>query len=337
MFFDELLKNSRRSPVVAFHKFLIHYDPRNQSVHAFVEGAPDRAFYRTYLDDFVSAGTLRFYNCEGKAEVYGTYKKVTERFPACQRVLFFVDKDVDDITGQHWPVDPRIYVTDVYAIENYVVCREAVGRFLADFVRVRKLDFDFGPVLERFDEELSRFHRAILPLMAWIVAVRRSGGRPILKDVSVAKFINLADHSVVRKGFCLAYLRRVTGVNAPDTTWRQTRRTCVELKRSNPKRYVRGKFEAWFLLEFVKRLLAELGRLSKQSGGSISVSTSLYESNLVEILVRGVPIPASLESFLNFHFRSGDPPKPARSGRARKIWINVWRRFVRRGSVPPAV
>src|SRR5205823_5790279 len=118
MSFAELLKQSRSTPVAVLHKFLTNYDPTSTRTHVFVEGVPDLAFYRAYLDQYVASDTLKMYNCEGKIRVYETYRKIIDRFPECRRVVFFVDKDLDDITGEPWPVDPRIYVTDVYSIEN---------------------------------------------------------------------------------------------------------------------------------------------------------------------------------------------------------------------------
>src|SRR5712692_6370908 len=97
MSFVDLLRQSRSRPVSVFHKFLVSYEPNGMRTHAFVEGFPDLAFYRNYIEQYVDAGSLRMYNCEGKASVYQTYAKVVERFPRCRRVVFFVDKDLDDI------------------------------------------------------------------------------------------------------------------------------------------------------------------------------------------------------------------------------------------------
>jgi len=331
MSFVDLLRRSRSSPVSVLHKFMTSYDPRHERTHAFVEGAPDLAFYRNYLELYVDAGTLRMYNCEGKANVYLAYKKVVERFPDCRKTVFFVDKDLDDILGEPWPVDPRIYVTDFYAIENYVVCKEAVRRFFLDFVKIRRVEFDLEPVFQQLDSQLEAFHRALLPVMAWVVVVRRSGRRPILADVNLGGFLRFSDSGVARRGHVpiLRYLGRVTQVELRAGEWRQVRRTCRELGRLESKRYIRGKFEAWFLLGFIRQLLAKLAALAIESGGSIAVNAQLSDSNFVQLLVRAVPTPQALASFLEFHLKPPEAtPRPGVT-RANGI-LGRMRRWMRR-------
>jgi len=283
---------------------LINYDPNSSRVHAFVEGTPDLAFYRIFLERYTTADNLYMYNCEGKARVYEVYQNIVARFPRSRLVLFFVDKDLDDIIGQAWPVDPRIFITEVYSVENYLVCEGVASRFLADFVKVKKLEVDFTPVVAQMTAQLRGFYLMVLPVMAWIVTLRRVGKRPNLAGVNLGEFMILVDSGIARrKGtHAFAYLQSVTGISLPPGVWKQVRQTCVELKRMYHKRYVRGKFEAWFMLEFLKRLIAELGAVAKHSGGSISISAQLHESNFAQLLVRGLPIPLSLESFLGFHF-----------------------------------
>lgn len=323
MSFADLLRKSRSSPTAVLHKFLVNYNPSGRQIHAFVEGSPDLAFYRRYLDPYVDPGAVWLYNCEGKAHVYETYGKIIERFPHCRRVIFFVDKDVDDIIGEAWPADPRIYVTDVYSIENYLVCKEVVTRYLHDFVKLKRVEFDFAPVLSQFDKQRDKFYGVILPLMAWVVTARRSGQRPNLGNIALANLLLFSDSGFVeRKRNRLDYLCKVTGVQLPPGVWKPIRRTCLELKRLPPKRYVRGKFEAWFMLEMLKTLLAQLDREARQSGGAISVNTSVHDSNFVQLLVPGLPVPTSLASFLDFHLRS---PEEAALESHQTILARAWR------------
>jgi hypothetical protein len=139
--------------------------------------------------------------------------------------------------------------------------------------------------------------------------MRRTGRKPVLSQVDVGEFLALSDNGVARrKGVqTLSYLCRVAGIQARNGEWKQVRETCRELRRLDPKRYVRGKFEAWFLLSFIRRLLEELSASARESGGSITVSAQLSDSNVVQLLVRAVPVPQPLASFLEFHFKqAGD-------------------------------
>ncbi|HWY59460.1 MAG TPA: DUF4435 domain-containing protein [Terriglobales bacterium] len=273
--------------------------------HAFVEGAPDLAFYRSYVERYVEGSELRMYNCEGKANVYQAYAKVVERFPRCRRVVFFVDKDLDDILGVPWPSDPRIYITDFYAVENYLVCKEVVRRFFLDFVKMKKVEFDLELALPEFESQLNAFHRAILPVMAWVVTMRRTGRHPILNDVNPGEFLVFLNSRVTRRNSVriIPYLERVTKVECRPGEWRQVRQTCRELRRLEPKRYVRGKFDAWFLLGFIRKTEESLSAMARESGGAISVGVQLTDSNFIQLLVRASPVSPALSAFLEFHLR----------------------------------
>lgn len=117
----------------------------------------------------------------------------------------------------------------------------------------------------------------------------------------------------------LSYLERVTNLRARPSEWKQVRQVCRELKRMPAKRYVRGKFEAWFILGFVRNIQESLSRMARETGGSISVNVQLADSNFVQLLVRALPAPTSLSSFLDFHFKQDSVPSEISSG----IWSQI--------------
>ena len=306
MQFAEILRQSRSSPATVLHKFLLSYDPTTERVHAFVEGAPDLVFYRPFIERYVSPRVITMYNCGGKKQVYDAYARITARFPHCLRVIFLVDKDLDDIVGQPWPSDPRIFVTEFYSIENYVVSSDVLEKYFSDFVKIRIVAFDLGPALRRFDDQLKAFYKGILPVMAWILASRRAGHSPVLSNIDISRFISMSESGIARtrNSGRLNYLARVSGVSPAPSVLRQVRRSCAELRRLAPKRFIRGKFEGWFFVQFIKRLVEALSEVARQSGGSISVIVPLEDSNYIQLLVNYVAMPPSLGSFLTFHLRA---------------------------------
>jgi Protein of unknown function (DUF4435) len=308
MSFTDLLRQSRSKPIAALHKFLTNYDPNDRRrVYAFVEGDPDRAFYRSHVQTYVaSVSDLYIYNCEGKAEVYSTFRKVVDRYPSCRRVLFFVDKDVDELVGKLWPSDPRIFVTDWYSIENYLVQKEVLRRYLADYVKIRRVEVTPELLTQEFDRQLKVFYRIVTPVMAWIIVMRRAGHRVVLADVDMGEVCKLSDSGTARrrrKGL-LSYLQRVSQTPESRNVWRSIRRTSHELRQIEPKRYVRGKFEAWWFVEFVKRTTEKLVEVAKEEGGSVSVSVPLNKSNYIQVLAAAIPAPGALGAFLQFHLPS---------------------------------
>lgn len=316
MSFVDLLRQSRCSPTALLHQFLTNYDPTEPRVYAFVEGDADRAFYRAFIQDHLSGRRLYVYDCEGKKGVFDAYAKVTGRHPDCRNVLFFVDKDVDDLVGKAWPSDPRIFTTELYSVESYIVNGGAVGRYFADFVRLRRVSVDLSAISAGFEPRLKDFHGAVRALMCWVIAARRAGSRVVLSDLRLAKIFTYDGTRTlrIRAGDPLRYLSEATQTPISTDGWRQTHRVCRELRHRDPKRYIRGKFEAWFLVEFVKRALADISRVAEEANGGLSIGTPLHESNFVQVLARGISAPASLDAFLRFHLGAAEPlttPPPA--------------------------
>jgi hypothetical protein len=328
MSFAERLRQSRSSSTAALHKFLTTYDPNDNRVYAFVEGVPDRAFYQPLIESFVkNQKRVYVHSCEGKKNVYEAFSRITGKFPECQNILFFVDKDLDDLIGCDWPSDPRIFVTDVYSIENYLVSKDSARRYLFDFVKLSRTDLD--PVVDELPQRLNEFHEAIVPLMSWIVAMKRAGINVILANIKMSDMFKYDGTRVsrIRAGHSQKALIAITKASKRTTCWRQVRTIKQELLRqADPKRYVRGKFEAWFFMEFIKHAIADLKIVAAESGGSVSVTAPLHDSNFVQLLVPGLVVPTPLKSFLAFHLNSTGAKKlPVGKpvGRLRTVYVAI--------------
>lgn len=76
------------------------------------------------------------------------------------------------------------------------------------------------------------------------------------------------------------------------------RATCRELSARAPKTYVRGKYETWFLVEFVKRAVVHLKEAAGALGGRVDGTINLERSNAVMLLASLAALPESLDLFL---------------------------------------
>jgi len=279
-----------------------------------VEGDADEAFYRAQIQKYVTdSRKIYLYNCEGKKGVCEAYSDVIKRYPNCERTLFFLDKDIDDIVSAPWPADPRIFVTECYSIENYVVRRESLGRYFNDFVKIRRVDVDVDTVLTHFDEGLEDFHRLMLPVMAWIVVMKRAGHKVHLHDLNPGALFDVNDDGTFRKPkrCAISYLAKVTQTTAGVPIWKLLKITSSELKRLPAKAYVRGKFEAWWFIEFARCILNGLTKVVEEANGSIKIHAQLNASTFIQLLAGGVETPARLDAFLTFHTRRGRIRSPA--------------------------
>ena len=244
MSFVDDLKTARSGRTTVLHEFWTNYDPNRPRVHIFLEGHDDVVFYKSILEKYLEGKRPVYaYRCDGKQHVYDAFGQITAKLPHSRQILFFVDKDIDDILGQPWPTDPRIFVTDVYSIENYLVSRDAVSRFIDNFIQFRNVAFQRDAVLDQFDQQLSKFHRLVTPLMAWIIYSRRQGQKPNLSNISLSELFALSEECSikVRPGERAEYLTRVTAVTFPLRVSSRMLQIVNELKRLPPKRFIRGK------------------------------------------------------------------------------------------------
>jgi Protein of unknown function (DUF4435) len=324
--FVEALRKSRSTKTSIVHQFLTNYDPSASRFYLFVEGDPDRAFYRSIFSTLQCSEKVYVYNCEGKQNVYSAFREILGRYPDVKRALFFVDKDVDDIIGKPWPSDPRIFTTDVYSIENYVAVTECLEKHLLDHVKLRRVDIDTNLLIERFAEQQARFHRMATPIMAWIVAMRRKGHSVNLNDVNMAELFEIRDCTVYRRRErnTINYLERVTQVKSA-CDWRVLRATTSELLRLRPKAYIRGKFEAWWFVAFVADAYRSLADIARQGGGSSSQTLQVSTSNLIQVFAGSAPPVPALTNFAQFHCGRGmsttlEPTKAVN----KKRWWRFW-------------
>jgi len=156
--------------------------------------------------------------------------------------------------------------------------------------------------------------------------MRRAGQRVVLTDINVGQFCGLSDQGTGRR--CrkhLSYLNRVSQTPERQNIWRDVRKTYRELQRLEAKRYIRGKFEAWWFVKFVNKLIEQLAEVAREENGSVSVSVALNENNYVQLLALAVPTPAPLASFLEFHLQGAADAVPNTEGTSRTLTDRVLR------------
>jgi len=248
------------------------------------------------------------YRCGNKEAVYEVYNALCKMTPAPPGILFFVDKDLSDVLEESWPDDPRIFVTDFYSIESYFVSREMMRIICSEIVQVRNVSLDLEVVVEQFSEALACFERKLLAVMAWIVVAKHARLQPNLGNMNIDNLCLLSESCDVR--VCRArsqHLARVAGV--PRESIRIDRLLAVarQLSRLSAKTYIRGKFEAQFLVKFIKNVIVRLREVAEESGGKIVVNVPLECRSLVEILTPHLGTPDSLGRFLSRNCRASTP------------------------------
>lgn len=297
--FADVLKEAKTGRVQVLHEFLTNFDPAKNRLHCFYEAREDEIFYRSFITPRTQA-RLFPYLCGNKDEVYAVFASVGKHRGYGQ-ALFFVDKDLSDILKEARSMHARLFVTRYYSIENYLVSEEVLRRFCNDFIQCRGVVCDHEQSCADFTKALSAFYKLVLPIMAWIVAVRRIGQRPNLRNINLKVFLGFDEHlQVVRlkKRHRLAVLCNVTGAAPAAGLVRDLRKALMELRSHDPKSVVRGHFEAWFLVEYLKALFETLRLKTRERGGAATLIPAVEHSSFVPLAVPVISIPPDIDAFL---------------------------------------
>src|SRR5215831_16858614 len=100
MTFAEELRAAGASRTAVMHEFLLQHDPKEERIHAFVEGDDDPVFYAEPLRKYAGSRRTYFYNCKGKARVYQAFDDVVKRVGNYRHTLYFTDKDLSDLLDE---------------------------------------------------------------------------------------------------------------------------------------------------------------------------------------------------------------------------------------------
>jgi len=281
-------------------KFLTNFDPSADRIHCFYEGREDEIFYRNFISSRTGSRVIA-YICGNKGDVYRVCDSVVNHH-GYRQSLFFVDKDLSDVMNEVRPTHARMFTTSYYSVENYLVQREVFVNICHDFIQCRGVVCDHEEAGEHFSRALSGFYTLILPIMAWIIAVRRNGQAPNLRNIKLQGLFGFDSDLVIRKiggRGRISHLCTVTGITPTPGIARDIRRALVELRSHNPKCVVRGHFESWFFVSYMKALFDRLKVEAEKQGGTASMMPTVEQSNFVALAIPRIQIPPELDAFLS--------------------------------------
>jgi len=184
-----------------------------------------------------------------------------------------------------------------------------VSRFIFDTVLTDCFSFAKGVLPEKkrlldlFENQLNEFYEHITYIMAWGLYLKRHGVDFDFGYIKLGKLFTLNDDLKIIfniQGDFENYvqaLEEMCEVHTPPQFTNEEKTIVSELKRYAPKRFIRGKFEIWFLVKFseaVKKLLNKVPDIEFRYSEAL-----MSEKDIVKFLgPRLHPLPESLENFL---------------------------------------
>lgn len=308
--FLENLKNARNESATAYHLFLLKYP--KPGIYAFFEGEGDSSFYSQPIRRF-NTHSLQIYQFDGtgKRDVLSTYQKVAQKASLASgngntRLLFFVDRDYDELLGKGVTEASNLFVTRFYSVENYLVSDSVLQVVFEDLFNFSNVHFDFELIREKFQTELTRFYELMQPITAFIVYLKKTGVEIDLKRIKLSNLLKFNEdinveyietdlQSIINK-VCFSL-----GLQPQADAVANCELLASELRQYEPKVITRGKFELWFFVSFVRNLAESLKKDVLSDDQNLKKQVDLGLGNALHILGPRVPTPIELSEFLELN------------------------------------
>jgi Protein of unknown function (DUF4435) len=308
--FLDTLADAITSPTVALHEFLLELKIQNKIIHAFLEGKTDESFYGSFIrrikdDDY----ELKTYTCGNKDGVYYQFDQLCNRKTGNNIVLYFVDKDIEDIIPYPRNKDPKIFVTDCYSVENYIVNNEILEQVWGEIFRQRSGNEASKLILAKFTSCSNEFHRLMLTIMAWVLYHRRDieqkNNKINLDCIQLKKIYKVNEdlefELLIKDDGIVRLLDEQTKCNTNYALWHKHIDALIgELEGYPALHYVRGHNEMEFFVYFINMVK---NALNKAVGKAQKIHVELTDANAIDVLGPRVQIPNNLEEFLYKNIR----------------------------------
>jgi len=303
------LRQQRQKPQALWLQFTTAYDDKRYTLYIFIEGKTDSAYYLPELRRRRKQREICQFICDGKDGVIAAYndKRISKNITNWKSVLFFVDKDWDDLLNiTKIPKSNSFFVTEYYSFENYLVTPETVEMYWTDFYKLQQNE-QLTQVIQNFQQGYNVFVKLIRPMMAWAIAQKKKEQQFAIIQNRKEKGLNL-NNVKLNKVFELdSDLKPLKSTNG----WKNLKKACSfnhelsvddlkqelkKLKVLEPKKYIRGKFDIWYLISFLIYLTKILTTKNQPERAMIKIQ--LTNENAIEVLSGKVPYPKSLNEFL---------------------------------------
>lgn len=292
----EKIKASAKAPVVEKSEFAAFSSsiPDDHKIFSF-EGRDDKVVYDHWIRRIAAGLKYEPYVSKNKRANLHLFDSLCRDLTGlADRVYFFVDRDFDDLQGR--AAHDRLFLTEKYSVENYLVCDRLLDEIL-------KVEFHCNGHLNARANVVARFKRAYNQFLS------------VTRDVNFRLFV--AAREGIRRledvpggvgSFANVTLDDVTAVNADLTdivklerepTQDEMARWRTEFDELEPEGRYRGKFALAFFVKWLTLLRQD--RLSGNSVCFLAIPLPDYgvKGNFsFDSLAPRAAYPAGLEAFL---------------------------------------
>lgn len=237
-----------------------------------VEGSSDRCVYYYWLQKEAPQLEYEFFQCGNKNKVLQLFDSLLkDRMNLGDRIYFCVDRDFDDLQGR--PNNSRIFMTDKYSIENYLVTSQVLNDIL-------KIEFHCNGIPNIRGRVIELFNRIY---QDYLLITRELNYRAYV--VSILKFQRIKDYPDRINKISTVELMSVASLDvdpAATIVWQRALSKEEEARLRNdfsmldPHERYRGKFALCFFIRWL-----ELLRTARESNTSELFSPAIPPENKI--------------------------------------------------------
>lgn len=291
------IKKAKKVPAVAKTDFATFASgvPDNAKLFAY-EGPADKYLYYCWIKRVQPTLYYEPYICGNKSKALQLYDLLKrDRTGLGDRAYFFIDHDFDGLQGR---ADSRkIFVTDKYSIENYLVCGELLDDLLTVDFHCHGFPQVRTSVRKSFEAIYIQFLNITKDLNIRIFAARTLSIRQIGDLPEKLKYIanvNLTDV------FPTEHLAQDLVSLSREPTEEEWIKVEAAFASINPVHGYRGKFALQFLVKWLELLRTDRSAIPSVLFSEIPITEFSVKGDFtLQTLASKAPAPSQLASFLS--------------------------------------
>jgi hypothetical protein len=338
-YLEELFQKKNEYSVAAnVQKFKSEYFFNKKTLHLFVEDDDDYHFYQSFASRIYNEYQIYGYSQKGKSKLIETFFDISFDTYSAGRVLFFCDKDYDDLLEKVRPSGDNLFVTESYSIENYLITSE-VFKIVLDLGYKHVPDDMIDHLIREMEPWYDMFCARLKIITSWILIYRHDSSNCELDEIKFGDIFvqDKDDFAYIRKVSSTSYDKIMADETISNQYKKRYRRESLKevlesKTKADPKKfsfvkflgyyrkvdaitrqkiYLRGKYELWFLLKvFLGKFGSEMKKYNEIAGNhnripenrekreKITSIIPVNEATIFKIIPPRMAIPEDVNLFL---------------------------------------
>jgi hypothetical protein len=262
MSYIETLRQGRDKSQVAYQEFMLHVNANKDGLFCFFEGK-DGSYYAQRINQFVTVDYHPI-KCNGKQKVLKVYELISGHMEYRKyKKAFFIDRDFDNPI-----VNPDIYETPCYAIENFYTSAEVFKKILKNSLGLSEVSEDYHTCMNLYIQRQQEFHQTILEFNAWyacLIYLRNS--QQIETGIQLAdklpKEINLSfSLESISANYTIQQLQN-TFSKASNISSEMLSQKIKDFSNCEQDKIFRGKYEMEFVVKIIDLIIQDSDKPKK--------------------------------------------------------------------------